>query len=218
MRTTYIHELEEFHNHLTRLGHAANESVHKAVKAYVEHDLELAHEVFSDDLRINASTADIEKEAYRLIALQQPVAGDLRMIFTVLHASMDLERIADHGVNIARSLLRREPDAGEVSKVADKISAMAEITQAMITDVISAFINQDIEAAREIATRDSQVDMLLKDIYRETSYRMQQDTELINLGLNYIGVATNLERMGDYVTNICERVIFLNSGEIVELN
>lgn len=218
MRITYIQALEDLHNHLTRLGNAANESVHKAVRAFVEQDKELAHELFSDDLRINAETAEIEKEAYRLIALQQPVAGDLRMIFTVLHASNDLERIADHAVAIAKATLRREPDAEDDSNIVEKLTQMAEISQAMITNVIQAYINKDAAFAKEIARTDEQIDMLLKDVYRESLYRMEKDSNLIPLGINYIGVANNIERIGDYVTNICERVVFLNTGEIIELN
>lgn len=217
MRRSYVQQMADLHTQLSDLGIAVNNSVEKAVQAYVEHDVELAHELFSDDLRINAATVEIEKEAYRLIALQQPVAGDLRMIFTVLHASVDLERIGDHAVSIARATLRTDPEEVESETLKNIIKKMAEIVHSMIEDTIKAYLEEDVESAREIAARDEQVDMLQKDIYRDSEHRMEKSPERVAMGINYIGVSNNLERIGDYVKNICERIIFLNTGEIIDL-
>ncbi|MGO4938141.1 phosphate signaling complex protein PhoU [Fundicoccus sp. Sow4_H7] len=218
MRKQYMHELESLHTHLAELGNAANESVHKAIKAYTEFDKELAHELFSDDLRINAATVEIEREAYRLIVLQQPVAEDLRLIFAVIHASLDIERIADHAVIIARSIIRREKPGIDVEELSNKIKRMGDIIQPMVTDTITAFANRDVEAAREIAERDELVDALLKDVFIESQHRMINNSEVVEQGISYINVAQSLERIGDYLTNICERIIYLDSGDIVELN
>lgn len=218
MRTTFINELNALHDQLTRLGVAANESVHKAMKAYNTNDKELAKELFSDDLRINALTVEIEKEAYRLIALQQPVAHDLRMIFTVLTASLNLERIADHAVSVARAVLRRSEQEIHIESLDETVNLMADIVQQMVTESTDAFVNQDTEAARRIADRDEEVDACLKKVYHETAKRMEKNAEVITTGISYINVANSLERIGDYVTNICERIVYLNTGEIVELN
>lgn len=217
-RKNYAQELEMLDTHLTQLGQAAKNSVQKAVTAYITRDRELAHELFSDDLRINASTAEIEKEAHRIVALQQPVASDLRMIFAVLHICLDLERIADHAVAIARAVLRRSPDEEDVEFLTDYLKEMASIAEHMIDVALKAYIDKDADAARKIATEDEKLDILLKEVYKHGAKSMQNNPEIIMTGINYIGISNNIERIGDYVTNICERIVFLNTGEIVELN
>lgn len=218
MRTVYEQELNDLFVQLTSLGNAANESLHKAISAYRTDDKDLAHELFSDDLRINASTADVEKSAYRLIALQQPVSKDLRLIFTVLHSSVDIERIADHAVSVAKATMRLDENFVPVPEINDIISLMAKIGQDMLTDAVIAFMEQDARAAKDIARRDEEIDSLLTKLFNRVLEDMQNNPELINAGVSYIGVGRNLERIGDYVTNICERIVYLNTGEIVELN
>lgn len=218
MRTVYEQELNNIFVELTSLGNAANESLHKAISAYRASDKELAHELFSDDLRINASTADIEKSAYRIIALQQPVAKDLRLLFTVLHSSLDIERIADHAVSVAKATLRLDESFVQAPDVYEVILEMAKLAQEMLTASIQAFVEQDARAAKDIARRDEEIDALLKKVFDLVMLEMKENTDLVESGISYIGVARNLERIGDYVTNICERIVYLNTGEIVELN
>ena len=218
MRSVYEQELKDLYVQLTSLGNAANESLHKAVTAYQNDDKELAHELFSDDLRINASTADIEKAAYRIIALQQPVAGDLRLIFTVLHCSQDIERIADHAVSIAKATMRLDENFKDAPQISQVLMEMAEKVQVMLTDAITAFMEQDSRGAKAIAERDEEVDALLSKLFKIVIKDMEEQSDVITSGVSYIGVARNLERIGDYVTNICERIVYLNTGEITELN
>lgn len=218
MREAFQEELEKFLDKLIMLSNSANESLHKAMKAFEEDDNELAHEVITDDLRINALSVEIERDAYRLIVLQQPVTGDLRKIFTVFSANSDVERIADHATSIARTVIRRNPNEEKIERLDDIVKEMGEITQEMISDVIQAFVNGDVKQARKIAERDSELDEFQQQIYGIASRSMESDAEVIIGGINYIGVANNLERIGDYVTNICERIVYLNSGDIVELN
>ncbi|MBA5729533.1 phosphate signaling complex protein PhoU [Aerococcaceae bacterium INB8] len=218
MREAFQEELEKFLDKLIMLSNFANESLHKAIKAFDENDNELAHEVIADDLRINALSVEIERDAYRLIALQQPVTGDLRKIFTVFSANSDVERIADHATSVAKTVIRRNPDEEKIERLDDIVKQMGELAQGMITDVIQAFVNGDVRAARKIADRDNELDVLQQQIYGIAAKTMEFDTEVIVGGINYIGVANNLERIGDYVTNICERIVYLHSGDIVELN
>ncbi|MBG9978783.1 phosphate signaling complex protein PhoU [Ruoffia tabacinasalis] len=218
MREAFQEELDKFLDKLIMLSNFANESLHKAIKAFDENDNELAHEVISDDLRINALSVEIERDAYRLIALQQPVTGDLRKIFTVFSANSDVERIADHATSVAKTVIRRNPNEEKIERLDDIVKQMGEIAQGMITDVIQAFVNGDVRAARKIADRDNELDALQQQIYGIAAQTMEFDTEVIIGGINYIGVANNLERIGDYVTNICERIVYLHSGDIVELN
>lgn len=218
MRQVYNQELQQLLESLTRLANAANESLHIAMKAYNEDDPNLAQTLFSKDLRINAATVDIELDAYRIVVLQQPVADDLRQVFTVLQASSDIERIADHAVSIARSVIRRNNEHVSVTEADERINKMAEIVAQMLTDVTKAVVEHDDEAAREIASRDNKVDALLKELISETANRMESNSEKVPIGISAIQIATSLERIGDYVTNICERVVYLQSGSIVELN
>lgn len=218
MRKVFEEELKSLFVHLTKLGIAANESVHKSIKAHNTNDKELAKELFADDLRINALTVEIEKEAYRIIALQQPVASDLRLVFTVLTASLDIERIADHAVSIGRAVIRRQETDQQVEQLNDVVNKMAETAQMMISDAMDAFVNRDAVTARKVALLDEVVDAGLKEIYNESARRMQKNTDMVPSGISYINIGNSLERIGDYVTNICERIVYLNTGEIVELN
>lgn len=218
MREAFQEELDKFLDKLIMLSNSANESLHKAVKAFDENDKELAHDVITDDLRINALSVEIERDAYRLIALQQPVTGDLRKIFTVLLANSDVERLADHATSIAKAVIRRNPNEEKIERLDDIVRQMGELAQSMISDAIQAFVKGDVEAARNVAERDSDLDQLQQQVYGVASKYMESDTEVVIGGINYIGVANNLERIGDYVTNICERIVYLNTGDIVELN
>lgn len=218
MREGFQEELDKFLDKLIMLSNLANESLHKSMKAFEDNDKELAHEIISDDLKLNAMSAEIEREAYRLIALQQPVAGDLRRIFTVLLTNSDVERLADHAVSIARAVIRRNPNEERVERLDEIVLEMAGIAEAMISDAIKALVNRDVELAKEIALRDNQLDTLQSQAYGLAARHMESDQEIVIGGINYIGVVNNLERIGDYVTNICERIVYLNTGDIVELN
>lgn len=218
MREGFQEELDKFLDKLIMLSNLANESLHKSMKAFEDNDKELAHEIISDDLKLNAMSAEIEREAYRLIALQQPVAGDLRRIFTVLLTNSDVERLADHTVSIARAVIRRNPNEERVERLDEIVLEMAGIAEAMISDAIKALVNRDVELAKEIALRDNQLDTLQTQAYGLAARHMESDQEIVIGGINYIGVVNNLERIGDYVTNICERIVYLNTGDIVELN
>ena len=218
MRKVFDEELKSLFVHLTKLGIAANEAVNKSIKAHNTSDKELAKELFADDLKINALTVEIEKEAYRIIALQQPVASDLRLVFTVLTASLDIERIADHAVSIGRAVIRRKETDQQIDQLNDIVNRMAETSQTMISDAMDAFVNRDAETAKKVALQDEIVDAGLKEIYHESAKRMQKNTDMVPSGISYINIGNSLERIGDYVTNICERIVYLNTGEIIELN
>lgn len=218
MRLVFEQELNNIYQQLTALAHSANESLHKSVIAYQNDDKELAHELFTDDLRINASTADIEKLAYRIIALQQPVAKDLRLLFTVLYCSHDIERIADHAVSIARATLRIDEQFTSIDAINTIINKMSQIVEDMLTNAIIAFMDKDAKAAKKIAEQDETIDLLLKELFQIAISNMESSTEFVNAGISYIGVGRNLERIADYITNICERIVYLTTGEFVELN
>ena len=218
MRKQFTTELNDFYNKLIQLGNVANESVNKAMRAYNHKDKALAESIIKDDVLINQMVVDIETEAYRLIALQQPVTDDLRKIFTVLLASTDLERIADHATTIAKAVTRftdNEKDVDDINKI---INDMADKTKGMLADVLTTFEESDAYSVKEIADRDHEVDFLLKQLYHKTSYHIEENTEVVNYGIGLLNVGKSLERIGDYTTNICERLIYLKTGNIVDLN
>lgn len=220
MREAFQNELNDFLDKLAKIGNAANESISKSMKAFNDFDKEAAHDVVAGDLKINIMTTEIEQEAYRLIALQQPVARDLRKIFAVLLASSDIERLADHGAAISKAVIRLPESTQRIEPIEVIINKMAEEAQSMINDAIQAFCEKDSEKAKEIAYRDNIVDQYLKDLYAEVSDRMASESnqEGVTVGMSYIGIGNNIERIGDYVTNICERIIYLESGDIIELD
>ena len=221
MRKSFQNELEQYRDHLTYIANAANEAIYKAIQALNQHDQVLAEEVVNGDLKINTLAIQIEQEAYRIIALQQPVASDLRKVFAVLLASSDIERLADHASNIAGTVIRRQniPMVRE-AEIDDIINRMADVVKVMLSDAIEAFIQEDATKAREVALRDNEVDRLLKEVYDQTNHLMltHTDEDRIEIARDYVIIAKALERMGDYVTNICERIVYMESGEIVELD
>lgn len=221
MRKSFQNELEQYRDHLTYIANAANEAIYKAIQALNQHDQVLAEEVVEGDLKINALSIQIEQEAYRIIALQQPVASDLRKVFAVLLASSDIERLADHASNIAGTVIRRKdiPMVHEAS-IDEIINQMADVVKLMLSDAIEAFIQEDATKAREVALRDNEVDGLLKEIYDQTNQLMltHTDEDRIEIARDYVIIGKALERMGDYVTNICERIVYMDSGQIVELD
>lgn len=218
MRTQFTSELNEFYDKLLQLGNVANEAVKKAMTAYNQKDKNLAESIISDDSKINHMVEDIETEAYRLIALQQPVSDDLRKIFTVLLASTDLERIADHAVGIAKAVTRFSENEKDVEAINKLINDMAEKTQDMLSSVILSFEEGDESSVREIAERDHEIDALLKELYQRASHHMEENVDVVNYGINHLNVGKSLERIGDYTTNMCERFIYLTTGDIVDLN
>lgn len=219
MRKIYDDELKTMHAQFTKMGLMVNENILLAVKAFINHDKEAAVRVKQNDKAINDIEIHIEEMCFKLIALQQPVSSDLRSIITVMKASSDLERMGDHAVSIARSVIRvKERHHKRIPLVEEKIAAQAEIVKTMVEDALDAYVRIDVDAAHRIAETDSNVDDLYVAINHLCLKEMANDPEVVPAGTDYIAVAGYLERIGDYVTNVCERIIYLKTGELSELN
>ena len=217
MRRVFEEELESLHAHFLKMGALVNAAIHKSIDAFVTHDKELAQQVIDEDAAINTLENDLEIECFELIALQQPVTTDLRKIVTVMKASADLERIGDHAVSIAKSTIKvkgKKHDADIETAIAETALKVMD----MVKEVLDAYVVLDVERAREIAARDTEIDAAAKNIYENCIEQMKQDPEIVLGGTNYMRISTYLERIGDYVTNISEWIIYLDSGEVVELN
>jgi phosphate transport system protein len=208
-------EMRLLEDDLLRLGDLVSRAIERAVQALVDRNPDLAYEVRDNDERINDLYARIERESLQLIATQQPMAGDLREIMAVFAIGTDLERMGDYAKGIATIALRV---VDEPPVVVTEIPRMAELVCELLTAELGAFVERDQEAARRIARRDDEVDALYEQVYRRLIRLMTEDPSGVERASRMLWVAKSLERAADHVTNIGERVVFLTTGEVVELN
>ncbi|WP_261806419.1 phosphate signaling complex protein PhoU [Lapidilactobacillus luobeiensis] len=216
-RRNFEDELNDLHVRFSEMGMMVNEAIYKSVNAFINHDKTLAKEVIEADARINQREVDLEKRSFEMIALQQPVTGDLRMIVTVMKASSDLERMGDHAVSIAKSTIRVKGNV-RVPEIEQTLAEMATKVKQMVEEVLDAYVKADMKRAREIAAEDKNIDAFSGKIYQMCLKQMQADPDTIVGSMDYMLVDSYLERIGDYVTNICEWIVYLETGKLVELN
>ena len=215
-RRQFHGDLETLQQDLLRMGALVEESIFKAVRALIDQNPELAAEVIAGDDAIDRMEVDIETRSLDLIALQQPMAGDLRILGTALKAVTDLERIGDHSVDIAKIVQRmnRQPWA---SPLID-IPRMAGLVEGMTRDGLTAYIRRDTELAVTLADRDDEVDGLYGKIFRELIAGMLAAPATVEQSTQLLFVAQHLERVGDHATNIGEWVIYMVHGVRRDLN
>jgi len=215
-RRQFHGDLEVLQQDLLRMGALVEESIFKAVRALIEQDLALAEQVLSGDDPIDQMEVDIETRCLQLIALQQPMAGDLRILGSALKAVTDLERMADHSVDIAKVVLRMNKQPW-IKPLID-VPRMAHIVEAMVRDSLTAFIRRDVQMADTLAARDDEVDGLYGQIFRELLILMITTPTSVEQATQLLMVAQNLERIGDHATNIGEWVIYMVEGVRRDLN
>lgn len=216
-RQNFEDELNDLHVRFSEMGMMVNEAIYKSVSAFIDHDKTLAKEVIVADHHINEREVDLEKRSFEMIALQQPVTSDLRMIVTVMKASSDLERMGDHAVSIAKSTIRVKGNV-RVPEIEEVLAEMATKVKTMVEEVLDAYVKADVKRATAIAAEDKNVDAFSNKIYQMCVAEMQADSETIVGSMDYMLVDSFLERIGDYVTNICEWIVYLDTGKLVELN
>jgi phosphate transport system protein len=212
----FTNDLRELLNEVMILGSMVERAIDEAIVALRDQDVDRARAVISGDDEINRRRWQLEEESLRLMALQAPMAGDLRRIAAVMHVATDLERMADHAEGISH-LVIRTADEPLLKPLLD-IPRMATIARKMLLDAVEAFVEDDAVAARAIAERDDEVDLLYDQIYHELLTYMLADPTTISRATHLLWAAHNIERVGDRVTNICERVVFVVTGSIEELN
>lgn len=217
LRTQFEEELKDLHQQFYEMGLAVADAVHKSVRAFLKHDKELAKEVIFNDQSINNQELRLEKKSFEMIALQQPVTTDLRMIVTIMKASSDLERMGDHAVSMAKATIRVKGHE-RIPEVEEMISEMSDYVKKMVYDVMKAYLAEDTDAAKNIAKEDDHVNQYFKKVYDTAIVEMQKHPETVVSGNDYLHVASYLERIGDYVTNICEWIVYLQTGRLAELN
>jgi phosphate transport system protein len=208
--------LAQLQRDLRSLASLVDVAIDRSIDALARLDLIAARQVMSDDDRINALRFRIEEDAIHLIATQQPIAGDLRLIVAVMSVLPELERIGDYCVGIGKIVLLHE-DRPLLKPLVD-IPRMAAVCRELLGDALDAFITRDAAKARGVAARDDEVDRLYEQVYRELLTFMLGDPRTIDRATWLIWVAHNLERIGDRVQNICERTIYEVTGEMRELS
>ncbi len=215
-RVVYRAALKEVKANVVEMSEMVSSAILKSVDALKERDLKASEKVIKGDRLINKKRFAIEKKCMMLIATQQPMARDLRMLGAVINIITDLERIGDHAEGIAKISISigKEP----MVKPLIDIPRMAEKGVGMLTRSIKAFEDKDEKAARKICDEDDEVDALYDQIYRELLLMMISDPSIIQGATYLIWVAHNLERMADRVTNIAERVVYMVTGKMEELN
>lgn len=216
VREAYHKDLHRLREDILSMGIIVRKTIGDAVLSLKNRDVELARKVIEMDKEIDVLDHSIEEKCMRLLALQQPMARDLRLIISVLKMSIDLERMGDLSLEIA-VITRMTSDVPPVKPLVD-IPRMSEICQEMIRDCMNAFENKDVELAKQVAGRDDEIDMLFDRIRMELITFMIEYPEKITGAQHLTFVARYLERIGDHITNLCESVVFMVTGERVELN
>lgn len=215
-RKTFHEELAQLQQDLLRMGTLVEDTIFRAVNSLKDQDSDLARQVIAEDDRIDQMELDIEQRCLQLLALQQPMARDLRAIGTALKIVTDLERMADLAVAIAKITLRIEGQPF-IKPLVD-IPRMAEISRSMLRDSLKAFVHRDTGLALEMIERDHEVDHLYNQIFRELLLMMIEDPKKITQATYLLFVAKNLERIGDHATNLGEWILYMVTGERKELN
>ncbi len=215
MRLAYERELAALREGIVTMSSMVDKAIAKSTDAFKNQDVELARSVNEADKQINAIRWKLEDEALTIIATQAPMARDLRWIAACLHIVTDLERMADHAAGNAKIVLETADEP--LLKPLVDLPRMADIAREMLNDSISAFIHHDAAAARAIVKRDDEIDNLYNQVYRELITFMVSDPRTINRATHLLWAAHNIERIGDRTTNICEQVVYVVEGRLVDI-
>jgi len=216
VRETFDRELQVLQDEVLVLGSMVENALTESVLVLKRRDVEGARTVIAGDRDINRKRFAIENDAIALIATRQPVARDLRTLAAVLEIVTELERMGDYAKGIARICLMM--GAAPPLKPLMDLPLMAEKAREMLHLALDAFVRRDVELAREIPARDDEVDALYNQVYRELLTYIMADPHTIDRATHLLWVAHNLERTADRVTNICERVVFTVTGELIEMD
>lgn len=208
-------ELEQIRSITLAMGDMVDQAIHRATRALVKRDIATANEVIRGDAAVNALQADARRLCFTAILTQAPVARDLREIMGFQHMAGELERMADHCVNIAR-VARDLADLPSLGDYVD-IPKLSQQVAVQVRDILSALVAHDVDRARATAARDDLVNRLYHRLVDELVLLMSENPENVYRGTNLIAVCQNFERIGDRVTNLAEDLVFLETGEIEEL-
>jgi phosphate transport system protein len=213
-REQYMRSLSHLRDQVVQLSSMVDKAIARSTEALKNQDVALAEQVVQADHDINELRWGLEDEALAVIAMQAPMAGDLRQIVAGLHIISELERMGDHAAGNAKIVLLTA-DEPQLKPLVD-IPKMSQVARSMLADAIDAFLRSDVELARRTMTVDDQIDELYNQVYRELLTFMTDDPTTINRATHLLWAAHNLERIGDRTENICEFVVYSVTGNISE--
>lgn len=206
--------LNQLRDRLLIMGGAAEKAIMLSTRALMERDSELAERVIREDDAIDQMELEIDQMCVDVLVLKQPAASDLRFVISVTRTAPTVERIADHAVNIAKHA-RALNDEPQLDLQID-ISAMAKVVQEMLVEGLDAFTSGDPERARRTISRDDEVDALYDALYERVIEAMQRDPASVPRGAQWLAVLKHLERIADYVTNVCELIVYMARGQVIK--
>ena len=201
---------------LAEMGSLVEKQIYNSIEAFKNKDMELVKQVMENDDKVDELNRKIEEQCLKFMAMESPVATDLRKVFTTSKIVTDLERMADYAVDICKIAKRVELDV--LGEECEPIWQMVDILRKMINKSIEAFVAGDVDAAYEICKMDDQVDIIYRGLFNDMLKKMAKDESIINKGAQILFASKYLERVGDHVTNICEWIIFSAKGDYVDLN
>lgn len=216
LRVQFEEDLQKLHNQFYAMGNEVLSQINRTVRAFVTHDRDLARQVIEDDAEVNEYEVKLEKKSLEIIALQQPVSQDLRTVITVLKASSDLERMGDHAVSIAQATIRMKGEV-RIHSVEEEIKKMGRDVKDFVEETLNVYLNGNVDQAYAIAAMDEKINQHFDDIRDLATEEIKHNPELIVTGRDYFQVISYLERIGDYAKNICEWVVYFETGKIIEL-
>ncbi|HGS1463534.1 TPA: phosphate signaling complex protein PhoU [Streptococcus pneumoniae] len=216
LRSQFEEDLEKLHYQFYAMGQEVLSQINRTVRAFVTHDRDLAKEVIEDDAEVNEYEVKLEKKSFEMIALQQPVSQDLRTVLTVLKAVSDVERMGDHAVAIAQATIRMKGEE-RIPAVEEEIKKMGREVKSVVEAALDLYLNGSVDDAYRVASMDEQINHYFETIRDLATEEIKKNPEAIVTGRDYFQVISYLERIGDYAKNICEWVVYFETGKIVEL-
>lgn len=218
IRVNFNEKISKLNNKILKMGVLVEEALNKSMESLVNMDMDLAEKIITEDEIINNMEISIEDYCILLIAREQPVAGDLRHLITALKISTQLERMGDHAVHIAKGVIRLRKDNNcEVDSLFG-MPEMGKIVRTMLQKVLSAYIEGDAEAAKEIALTDNFVDHIHDEVIKEVFEKLIKTKANQQNAITLLFINRFLERFGDHITNICEWIVYSITGDHVELS
>ncbi|XHV85925.1 phosphate signaling complex protein PhoU [Streptococcus dysgalactiae subsp. equisimilis] len=216
MRDQFELELQELEHSFLELGQLVLETGSKTLLALVSKDKDMAEQIIARDQKINQRQSGIELACARMLALQQPQVSDLRFVISIMSSCSDLERMGDHMTGIAKAILQLKED--QLAPSEDQLHLMGQSALRMLADLLETFPLHQASKAVSIAQTDEQIDQHYYALSKEIISLMKDQETSIPNGTQYLYITGHLERFADYIANICERVVYLETGELIDLN
>jgi phosphate transport system protein len=211
VRANFEKELKALHVEIIELGSFVENAIKDSIAAFKNHDIELCKQIIKNDKKADEMERSIEAKCLWLIAREQPIAGDLRMITTALKIITDMERIGDHAADIAELTMRI--DSKSIFADSNHIAQMATVAVSMVKGAVTAYVNSDLELAKAIGERDDEVDDYFNQIKNDFVNILKSGDQQMDSAVDFLLIAKYLERIGDHAVNICEWVHFSQTGE-----